>query len=61
MRYLLLSCVFRGRASAASRDWEGKARLLAQLEQKVKQMKDNFDARELKLVQERDQQVEAQR
>uniref|UniRef100_A0A8C4QXU7 Leucine rich repeat and coiled-coil centrosomal protein 1 n=1 Tax=Eptatretus burgeri TaxID=7764 RepID=A0A8C4QXU7_EPTBU len=47
--------------SAASRDWEGKARLLAQLEQKVKQMKDNFDARELKLVQERDQQVEAQR
>ncbi|XP_073406680.1 leucine-rich repeat and coiled-coil domain-containing protein 1 isoform X2 [Dendrobates tinctorius] len=40
--------------SAMNKKWQHKAELLSQLETQVRQMKENFDAKEKKLIEERD-------
>ncbi|XP_073535621.1 leucine-rich repeat and coiled-coil domain-containing protein 1 [Phyllobates terribilis] len=41
-------------SSAMNKKWQDKAELLSQLETQVRQMKENFDAKEKKLIEERD-------
>ncbi|XP_077126867.1 leucine-rich repeat and coiled-coil domain-containing protein 1 isoform X2 [Ranitomeya variabilis] len=41
-------------SSAMNKKWQDKAELLSQLETQVRQMKENFDAKEKKLIEDRD-------
>ncbi|NXR81172.1 LRCC1 protein, partial [Pycnonotus jocosus] len=47
--------------SALKKRWQGKGELLSQLEVQVKQMKDNFDFKEKKLIEERNKSLQTQR
>ncbi|XP_072426412.1 leucine-rich repeat and coiled-coil domain-containing protein 1 [Chiloscyllium punctatum] len=47
--------------SAASEKWQNKAEVLTKLETQVKQMKETFDAKERKLVEERDKALKAKK
>nr|XP_033790234.1 leucine-rich repeat and coiled-coil domain-containing protein 1 isoform X2 [Geotrypetes seraphini]XP_033790235.1 leucine-rich repeat and coiled-coil domain-containing protein 1 isoform X2 [Geotrypetes seraphini]XP_033790236.1 leucine-rich repeat and coiled-coil domain-containing protein 1 isoform X2 [Geotrypetes seraphini]XP_033790237.1 leucine-rich repeat and coiled-coil domain-containing protein 1 isoform X2 [Geotrypetes seraphini] len=47
--------------STMNKKWQDKAGLLTQLETQVKQMKQNFDAKEKKLIEERDRSLQAQK
>ncbi|NXU38429.1 LRCC1 protein, partial [Drymodes brunneopygia] len=47
--------------SALKKRWQGKGELLSQLEVQVKQMKENFDFKEKKLIEERNRSLETQR
>ncbi|XP_062897425.1 leucine-rich repeat and coiled-coil domain-containing protein 1 [Mobula hypostoma] len=47
--------------SAVNKKWQDKAEILTMLETQVKHMKESFDARERKLVEERDKALEAQK
>ncbi|KAG8441879.1 hypothetical protein GDO86_010891 [Hymenochirus boettgeri] len=47
--------------SAMNNKWQDKAELLNQLETQVRQMKENFDAKEKKLIEERDKSLQSQR
>lgn len=47
--------------SALKKRWQGKGELLSQLEVQVKQMKENFDFKEKKLIEERDKSLQTQR
>nr|XP_012427387.3 leucine-rich repeat and coiled-coil domain-containing protein 1 isoform X1 [Taeniopygia guttata] len=47
--------------SALKKRWQGKAELLSQLEVQVKQMKENFDFKEKKLIEERNKSLQTQR
>ncbi|NXC94026.1 LRCC1 protein, partial [Certhia familiaris] len=47
--------------SALKKRWQGKGELLSQLEVQVKQMKENFDFKEKKLIEERNKSLENQR
>ncbi|NXO67402.1 LRCC1 protein, partial [Phainopepla nitens] len=47
--------------SALKKRWQGKGELLSQLEVQVKQMKENFDFKEKKLIEERNKSLETQR
>lgn len=47
--------------SALKKKWQGKGELLSQLEVQVKQMKENFDIREKKLIEERNRSLQTQR
>ncbi|XP_059835206.1 leucine-rich repeat and coiled-coil domain-containing protein 1 isoform X1 [Hypanus sabinus] len=47
--------------SAVNKKWQDKAEILTVLETQVKHMKESFDARERKLVEERDKALEAQK
>ncbi|KAM3928905.1 leucine-rich repeat and coiled-coil domain-containing protein 1 [Leptodactylus fuscus] len=44
--------------SAMNKKWQDKAELLSQLETQVRQMKENFDAKEKKLIEERDKSLQ---
>ncbi|KAG9470068.1 hypothetical protein GDO78_018959 [Eleutherodactylus coqui] len=44
--------------SAMNKKWQDKAELLSQLETQVRQMKENFDAKERKLIEERDKSLQ---
>ncbi|KAM6282386.1 leucine-rich repeat and coiled-coil domain-containing protein 1 [Porphyrio hochstetteri] len=47
--------------SALKKKWQGKGELLSQLEVQVKQMKENFDIKEKKLMEERNKSLQTQR
>ncbi|KAE8599130.1 hypothetical protein XENTR_v10017075 [Xenopus tropicalis] len=47
--------------SAMNKKWQDKAELLSQLETQVRQMKENFDAKERKLIEERDKSLQSQK
>ncbi|NXP50727.1 LRCC1 protein, partial [Heliornis fulica] len=47
--------------SALKNKWQGKGQLLSQLEVQVKQMKESFDIREKKLIEERNKSLQTQR
>lgn len=47
--------------SALKKRWQGKGELLSQLEVQVKQMKENFDLKEKKLIEERNKSLQTQR
>ncbi|XP_009080082.1 PREDICTED: leucine-rich repeat and coiled-coil domain-containing protein 1, partial [Acanthisitta chloris] len=47
--------------SALKKKWQGKGELLNQLEGQVKQMKENFDIKEKKLIEERNKSLQTQR
>uniref|UniRef100_A0A8C0BZX2 Leucine-rich repeat and coiled-coil domain-containing protein 1 n=1 Tax=Buteo japonicus TaxID=224669 RepID=A0A8C0BZX2_9AVES len=47
--------------STLKKKWQGKGELLSQLEVQVKQMKENFDAKEKKLIEERNKSLQTQR
>ncbi|XP_067835632.1 leucine-rich repeat and coiled-coil domain-containing protein 1 isoform X2 [Heptranchias perlo] len=47
--------------SAINKKWQDKAEILTMLETQVKQMKETFDAKERKLVEERDKALQAQK
>ncbi|XP_010135245.1 PREDICTED: leucine-rich repeat and coiled-coil domain-containing protein 1, partial [Buceros rhinoceros silvestris] len=47
--------------SALKKKWQGKGELLSQLEVQVKQMKENFDIKEKKLIEERNRSLQTQR
>ncbi|XP_077044409.1 leucine-rich repeat and coiled-coil domain-containing protein 1 isoform X2 [Agelaius phoeniceus] len=47
--------------SALKKRWQGKGELLSQLEVQVKQMKENFDLKEKKLIEERNESLQTQR
>ncbi|NWR92416.1 LRCC1 protein, partial [Furnarius figulus] len=47
--------------SALKKRWHGKGELLSQLEVQVKQMKENFDIKEKKLIEERNRSLQTQR
>ncbi|NXI70831.1 LRCC1 protein, partial [Anseranas semipalmata] len=47
--------------SALKKKWQGKGELLCQLEVQVKQMKENFDIKEKKLIEERNKSLQTQR
>ncbi|NXW46751.1 LRCC1 protein, partial [Nyctiprogne leucopyga] len=47
--------------SALKKTWQGKEELLSQLEVQVKQMKENFDIKEKKLIEERNKSLQTQR
>ncbi|NXL64300.1 LRCC1 protein, partial [Chordeiles acutipennis] len=47
--------------SALKKKWQGKGELLSQLEVQVKQMKENFDIKEKKLIEERNKSLQTQR
>ncbi|XP_040521091.1 leucine-rich repeat and coiled-coil domain-containing protein 1 isoform X4 [Gallus gallus] len=47
--------------SALKKKWQGKDELLSQLEVQVKQMKEGFDMKEKKLIEERNKSLQAQR
>ncbi|NXD32861.1 LRCC1 protein, partial [Copsychus sechellarum] len=47
--------------SALKKRWQGKGELLSQLEMQVKQMKENFDLKEKKLIEERNKSLQTQR
>ncbi|NWZ92548.1 LRCC1 protein, partial [Nesospiza acunhae] len=47
--------------SALKKRWQGKGELLRQLEVQVKQMKENFDFKEKKLIEERNKSLQTQR
>ncbi|NXA14810.1 LRCC1 protein, partial [Sapayoa aenigma] len=47
--------------SALVKRWQGKGELLSQLEVQVKQMKENFDIKEKKLIEERNKSLQTQR
>lgn len=47
--------------SALKKRWQGKGELLTKLEVQVKQMKENFDFKEKKLIEERDKSLQTQR
>ncbi|NXL78247.1 LRCC1 protein, partial [Leptocoma aspasia] len=47
--------------SALKKRWQGKGELLSQLEVQVKQMKENFDFKEKKLIEERNRSLQTQR
>ncbi|XP_005042320.2 PREDICTED: leucine-rich repeat and coiled-coil domain-containing protein 1 [Ficedula albicollis] len=47
--------------SALKKRWQGKGELLSQLEMQVKQMKENFDFKEKKLIEERNKSLQTQR
>ncbi|CAN8183871.1 unnamed protein product [Coccothraustes coccothraustes] len=47
--------------SALKKRWQGKGELLSQLEVQVKQMKENFDFKEKKLIEERNKSLQTQR
>ncbi|XP_014726228.1 PREDICTED: leucine-rich repeat and coiled-coil domain-containing protein 1 [Sturnus vulgaris] len=47
--------------SALKKRWQGKGELLSQLEVQVKQMKENFDFKEKKLIEERNKSLQSQR
>ncbi|NWI85887.1 LRCC1 protein, partial [Pitta sordida] len=47
--------------SALIKRWQGKGDLLSQLEVQVKQMKENFDIKEKKLIEERNKSLQTQR
>ncbi|KAF4797988.1 Leucine-rich repeat and coiled-coil domain-containing protein 1 [Turdus rufiventris] len=47
--------------SALKKRWQGKGELLSKLEVQVKQMKENFDFKEKKLIEERDKSLQTQR
>ncbi|XP_051627499.1 leucine-rich repeat and coiled-coil domain-containing protein 1 [Manacus candei] len=47
--------------SALKKRWQGKGELLSQLEVQVKQMKENFDIKEKKLIEERNKSLQTQR
>lgn len=54
--FLLLSILW---ISDASKKWQEKADLLTRLESQVKRMKENFDAKECSLLEERQKAMEA--
>ncbi|KAM9279105.1 leucine-rich repeat and coiled-coil domain-containing protein 1 isoform 2-T2 [Cariama cristata] len=47
--------------SALKKKWQGKGELLSQLEVQVKQMKESFDIKEKKLIEERNKSLQTQR
>ncbi|NXI52824.1 LRCC1 protein, partial [Chloroceryle aenea] len=47
--------------SALKKKWQGKGELLSQLEMRVKQMKESFDIKEKKLIEERNKSLQTQR
>ncbi|XP_074672684.1 leucine-rich repeat and coiled-coil domain-containing protein 1 isoform X1 [Strix aluco] len=47
--------------SALKKKWQGKGELLSQLEVQVKQMKESFDSKEKKLIEERNKSLQTQR
>ncbi|XP_029447436.1 leucine-rich repeat and coiled-coil domain-containing protein 1 isoform X2 [Rhinatrema bivittatum] len=47
--------------STMNKKWQDKAGLLTQLEMQVRQMKENFDAKEKKLIEERDRSLQTQK
>ncbi|RMC15209.1 hypothetical protein DUI87_07393 [Hirundo rustica rustica] len=47
--------------SALKKRWQGKGELLSQLEVQVRQMKENFDFKEKKLIEERNKSLQTQR
>ncbi|NP_001084885.1 leucine-rich repeat and coiled-coil domain-containing protein 1 [Xenopus laevis] len=47
--------------SAMNKKWQDKAELLSHLETQVRQMKENFDAKENKLIEERDKSLQCQK
>ncbi|XP_063780105.1 leucine-rich repeat and coiled-coil domain-containing protein 1 isoform X2 [Pseudophryne corroboree] len=47
--------------SALNKKWQDKAELLSQLETQVRQMKENFDAKEKKLIEEKDKSLHNQK
>ncbi|NXH92546.1 LRCC1 protein, partial [Edolisoma coerulescens] len=47
--------------SVLKKRWQGKGELLSQLEVQVKQMKENFDFKEKKLIEERNKSLQSQR
>lgn len=47
--------------SALKKKWQGKGDLLSQLEVQVKQMKESFDIKEKKLIEERNKSLQTQR
>ncbi|XP_053571880.1 leucine-rich repeat and coiled-coil domain-containing protein 1 [Bombina bombina] len=47
--------------SAMNKKWQDKAELLSLLETQVRQMKENFDAKEKKLIEERDKSLQSQK
>ncbi|XP_030906473.2 leucine-rich repeat and coiled-coil domain-containing protein 1 isoform X1 [Melopsittacus undulatus] len=47
--------------SALKMKWQGKEEILSQLEVQVKRMKENFDIKEKKLIEERDKSLQTQR
>ncbi|XP_064010647.1 leucine-rich repeat and coiled-coil domain-containing protein 1 [Pogoniulus pusillus] len=47
--------------SALKKEWQGKGKLLSQLELQVKQIKENFDIKEKKLIEERNKSLQTQR
>ncbi|XP_039551537.1 leucine-rich repeat and coiled-coil domain-containing protein 1 [Passer montanus] len=47
--------------SALKKRWQGKGELLSQLEVQVKQMKENFDFKEKKLIEERNKSLQTQK
>ncbi|NXN73329.1 LRCC1 protein, partial [Himantopus himantopus] len=47
--------------SALKKKWQGKGELLSQLEGQVKQMKESFDIKEKKLIEERNKSLQTQR
>ncbi|NXQ36261.1 LRCC1 protein, partial [Alaudala cheleensis] len=51
----------RNAHSALKKRWQGKGELLSQLEVQVKQMKENFDVKEKKLIEERNKSLQTQR
>ncbi|NXU98470.1 LRCC1 protein, partial [Cettia cetti] len=51
----------RNAHSALKKRWQGKGELLSQLEVQVKQMKENFDFKEKKLIEERNKSLQTQR
>ncbi|XP_065607919.1 leucine-rich repeat and coiled-coil domain-containing protein 1 isoform X2 [Cyrtonyx montezumae] len=52
---------FKKTHSALKKKWHGKEELLSQLEVQVKQMKESFDMKEKKLIEERNKSLQAQR
>ncbi|NWT02997.1 LRCC1 protein, partial [Mionectes macconnelli] len=51
----------RNAHSTLKKRWQGKGELLSQLEVQVKQMKENFDIKEKKLIEERNKSLQTQR
>ena len=47
--------------SALKKKWQGKGELLSKLEMQVKQMKESFDIKEKKLIEERNKSLQTQR
>ncbi|NXX50425.1 LRCC1 protein, partial [Tricholaema leucomelas] len=52
---------FKNAHSALKKKWQGKGELLSQLELQVKQIKENFDIKEKKLIEERNKSLQTQR